>query len=983
MKKLLLIFLAALSLQTNESNAQNRQAQQVQYTLPNPDAKNYPFETAPNDPLKARIYKLQNGLTVYLSDFKDAPRIQTYIVTKAGSKNDPADATGLAHYLEHMLFKGTDQYGSLDYSKEKPLLDKIEALYEDYRATTDPKKREVIYKEIDSISGVAAKFAIANEYDKLLSSIGAKGTNAYTSFEQTVYVNDIPSNQLEKWIQIEAERFRNPVLRIFHTELEAVYEEKNRGLDNDGRKVFENLFEGLFAKHQYGTQTTIGTIDHLKNPSIKKIKEYYDKYYVPNNMAICISGDIDFDKTIKMIDSYFGKLVSKPVPEFVVAQEDAIKAPIVKEVLGPDAENVTIGFRGAGVQSRDADLMYLLSKILYNGTAGLYDLKLNQEQKVIDAYCFPYILRDYSMLIVGASPVEGQTLEQVKDLLLEQLKNLASGNFPDWILPAITNDIKLEELKTFQNNSGRADAFVDAFVNGIAWSDYIQRTGRISKIKREELIDFVKRNFADNYVIVYKRVGEDKSVKKVVKPAITPVELNRDAQSVFLKQVTAIKPPEIEPVFVDFDKDITKRTVNGLNLFYTINPDNALFNAWIRWPMGSNNDPKMAFAMDYLQFLGAGTYTPTRLKEEFYKLGCSFSVSASEDEINLRLEGLSENFDQAFKLLNLLLTDPKADDAALANLVSSNLKRRQDDKLSKGVILWGGMVNYGKYGANNPFRNILSEAEMKALKSADLIAMIKQLNSYEHEMFFWGPLEAMMVENSIKQHHVLSGPLKPVPAEKTFSESGSEEGKVYVIDYDMKQAEIIMLSKDQAFDPALNPQVTLYNEYFGAGMGSLVFQTIRESKALAYGVRSTYQQAGRKDRSNFVFSYIGTQSDKLPEATESLLDLMNNLPKTENAFNNAKESVLQVLRTERITGKDKLTSFIQARKKGVNVDLRKEVFQKVPSMTFADLETFHKAHFGGKKLTILVLGKKENLNLTVLEKYGKVTPLTLTEVFGY
>jgi predicted Zn-dependent peptidase len=238
--------------------------------------------------------------------------------------------------------------------------------------------------------------------------------------------------------------------------------------------------------------------------------------------------------------------------------------------------------------------MYLLSKILYNGTAGLYDLKLNQEQKVIDAYCFPYILRDYSMLIVGASPVEGQTLEQVKDLLLEQLKNLADGNFPDWILPAITNDIKLEELKTFQNNSGRADAFVDAFVNGIAWSDYIQRTGRISKIKREELIDFVKRNFADNYVIVYKRVGEDKSVKKVVKPAITPVELNRDAQSVFLKQVTAIKPPEIEPVFVDFDKDITKRTVNGLNLFYTINPDNALFNAWIRWPMGSNNDPKMA-----------------------------------------------------------------------------------------------------------------------------------------------------------------------------------------------------------------------------------------------------------------------------------------------------------------------------------------------------------------------------------------------------
>ena len=303
----------------------------------------------------------------------------------------------------------------------------------------------------------------------MFSYIGATGTNAYTSFEQTGYVNDIPSNQLEKWIQIEAERFRNPVLRIFHTELEAVYEEKNRSLDSDGRKVYENLFAGLFQKHQYGTQTTIGTIDHLKNPSIKKIKEYYNKYYVPNNMAICISGDIDFDKTIKMLDNYFGKWETKAVPEFVVAPEEAIKAPIVKEVLGPDAEGVTIGFRGAGVQSRDADLMYLLSKILYNGTAGLYDLKLNQEQKVLDAYSFPYILRDYSMLIVGAGPVEGQSLEQVKDLLLEQIKNLASGNFPDWILPAIINDIKLEELKAFQKNSGRADAFVDAFVNWISW----------------------------------------------------------------------------------------------------------------------------------------------------------------------------------------------------------------------------------------------------------------------------------------------------------------------------------------------------------------------------------------------------------------------------------------------------------------------------------------------------------------------------------
>ncbi len=237
------------------------------------------YETAQNDPLKARIYTLDNGLKVYLTVYKDAPRIQTNIAIKAGSKNDPVDATGLAHYLEHMLFKGTDVYGSLDYEKEKPLLDKIEVLYEKYRSIeiTDSANRERVWNEIDSISGEAAKYAIANEYDKMLSGIGAKGTNAYTSNEKTVYVNDIPSNQIEKWLKIEAERFRKPVLRLFHTELETVYEEKNRGLDSDGRKMFQALMAGLFQKHQYGTQTTIGTIAHLKNPSLVEINKFYNK----------------------------------------------------------------------------------------------------------------------------------------------------------------------------------------------------------------------------------------------------------------------------------------------------------------------------------------------------------------------------------------------------------------------------------------------------------------------------------------------------------------------------------------------------------------------------------------------------------------------------------------------------------------------------------------------------------------------------------
>src|ERR1035437_1755724 len=418
------------------------------------------YESVPNDPTNARIYTLDNGLKVYMSVYKDAPRIQTYIAVRAGSKNDPSDATGLAHYLEHMLFKGTDKYGTLDWAKEEEQLKIIDSLYEVYGKTKDTLQRKKIYHNIDSVSGMSAKYAIANEYDKMMSNIGAKNTNAFTDVEQTVYMNDIPTNQLHKWLMIESERFRKPTMRLFHTELEAVYEEKNRTLDDDAEKMNEAMNASLWQKHSYGTQTTIGTIEHLKNPSLTKIKAYESTYYVPNNIAVCIAGDLDPDSTIKWIDQTMGKLISKPVPTFNPPMENPITAPIVKNVTGPFPETMQLGFRFAGAGTKDADLLELTNQILFNGKAGLIDLDLVQKQKVLAANCAPNIMKDYSSHIFSADPKEGQKLEELKSLLLAEIEKVKKGDFPDWLLPAIISNMKLQETKTFENNNGRASAFV-------------------------------------------------------------------------------------------------------------------------------------------------------------------------------------------------------------------------------------------------------------------------------------------------------------------------------------------------------------------------------------------------------------------------------------------------------------------------------------------------------------------------------------------
>ena len=355
-----------------------------------------PYESVDGDPMQSRIYTLDNGLKVYLTVNKDEPRIQTFIAVRAGGKNDPAETTGLAHYLEHIMFKGTDSFGTSDYEAERPLLDSIRALYEVYRQTTDDQQRKDIYARIDSISYLASTYAIANEYDKLMASIGSNGTNAYTSTDVTCYTEDIPSNEVENWAIVQADRFQHMVIRGFHTELEAVYEEYNRGLTNDFEKMYDKICTLLFPHHPYGQQTIIGSQEHLKNPSITNIEAYFQKYYVPNNIAICMSGDLDFDETMDIIEKYFGEWQGHDIEPLTYEPEQPITEPQTAEVYGLQTEMVMLGWRLPGANDQTLDLLELASGILQNGKAGLIDNDLLQGQRVLQAMAFPDANADYS-----------------------------------------------------------------------------------------------------------------------------------------------------------------------------------------------------------------------------------------------------------------------------------------------------------------------------------------------------------------------------------------------------------------------------------------------------------------------------------------------------------------------------------------------------------------------------------------------------------
>jgi predicted Zn-dependent peptidase len=956
--------------------------QKAPHPLP-PLEKHYTYDSVPNDPTHTRIYTLENGLKIYMSVYKNAPRIYTSIPVRTGSKNDPSEATGMAHYLEHMLFKGTDKYGSLDYTKEEIQLKKIDSLYDIYGKTTDALQRKKKYHSIDSISGVASKYAIANEYDKMMSNIGAKGTNAYTWVEQTVYINDIPTNQLHKWLTIEGERFRNPVMRLFHTELEAVYEEKNRGLDDDNEKMNEALFAGLWKKHTYGTQSTIGTIEHLKNPSLKKIKEYLNTYYVGNNIALCIAGDFNPDSAVKWADQTMGKLISKPVPTFNSPVESPITAPIIKNITGPFPESMQLGFRLPGVGTKEADLLELMNQILNNGKAGLIDLDLVQKQKVLAAASYNMTLNDYSAHVFSANPKEGQKLEDLTKLLLSEIEKVKKGDFPDWLLPSIISNMKLAEIKTYESNGGRTNAFVNSFISNQPWKSTVNQINELSKITKQEIIDFANKYYENNYVVVYKRTGQDSTVQKVDKPEINPVETNRESQSDFLKKIINTASETIEPKFIDYNKDIQKFTVRkNVPLFYTENTESKTFTMYYILDMGSNHNKKLPIAIQYLPYLGTSKYTPEQLQQEFYKLACSFGVFNSEDQSYVYLSGLSENFEKGVALFENLLSDAKPNPEALKNLSSDILQKRIDDKKDKNAIL-EAMYSYAKYGVKSPFTNILTDNELNSLKAEELISIIKSMTTYDHRILYYGSMSGNEAISILNKNHLSPDLLKPLPTEVKFEELATPSNKVFAIDYDMTQAEIQLVSKSEAYYKDLAPKIKLFNEYFGSGMSSIVFQELRESKALAYSVYSVYIEAKRIDKSNYIQSYIGAQADKLPEAMEGLMGLMKSMPESNGNFLSAQKAVLENIRSSRITKTSILFNYEQAKKQGLDHDIRKDIYEDVQHMKLADIKRFHSEHIGDKSYSITVLGNKKIINQKVLEKYGPVKWLTLEEVFGY
>ncbi len=947
-------------------------------------AQNYHKETYQNDPMNVIHYTLDNGLQVFMSVNKDVPRIQTYIAVRVGSKNDPSESTGLSHYLEHLMFKGTNHFGTLDWAKEQEQLKKIEALYEVYNHTTDPAKRKQIYHEIDSVSYEASKYAIPNEYDKMMSMIGAQGTNAFTSNDMTVYQEDIPSNEVERWLKIEGERFANPVFRLFHTELEAVYEEKNMNMANDSRTAYEQMNLALFPNHPYGTQTTIGTIEHLKNPSLTNINKHFYTYYVPNNYCIAMAGDFDPDQVIKLIDKYFGKIQPRYIPDFTYVQEKPIREVKTVEVYGLEPENVQIGYRiDAGTGSRDVLLAEMADAVLMNGSCGIIDENINQKQLALSASSGVSDLNDYAYFRLYGRPKEGQTLEQLKDLLLQQIEILKSGNWDADLLTAAINNRKLSDMTSLESNSNRAMAMAMAYLAHRSWQDVINETENMSYVTKEDVVDFARRIFKNNnYVIVYKRQGEQRNVQKVDKPEITPVVMNRDVESTFLTEVKNMKVNPIEPVFVDFNKDMQKGKANGNEILYVKNTDNGRFQLVYRYNYGRFYDKKAGITNNFLDQLESENRSLSQINRQMYDLACSYSIGFGDKYATVRISGLSENMEKAMAIVEDILNNPKISEESVKNSIADVLKSRNDAK-SRQQTIFQNMLRYASFGKDNVRKYFVTNEEVQKIKAQDVIDQIKTMTSQPQRILYYGDLSLNDLQKVITDKHSVHPAKKPAKMGPDYDRIATKENAVYFAHYDAKQSLCRQLSTSVPANWGLSPQIEMYNEYFGGSMNSIVFQEIREKRSLAYSAAAYYVEPSEKGKCNYNMTHIGTQNDKLIDAMEAFTDLLDNMPVSELNFDLAKTSLISQYRTNRTRKMSIINYYLTCEEMGLKTPLDRTSYNLIQKMTMNDVVNFNKSYIKGQKRVVVVLGNENEVDLKGLEKYGHVKKLSLEEIFGY
>lgn len=929
------------------------------------------------DLMRTTIHRLSNGLTIYLSPNPQRPRITAWIAVRAGSKHDPADSTGMAHYLEHMFFKGSSSLGTLDYAKEKPHLDRILDLYERHFRSKNPVERARLYKEIDAENIQAARYAVPNELTKIYRQLGVRGLNAFTSDEQTVFIGDLPANRLEAWAKVESDRFAHPVFRLFQSELETVYEEKNQRLDNPEDILVEALNKQLYKFHPYGQQTTIGSIAHLKNPSLAKMYEYYRLHYHPNNMAIALSGDFDREKTLTLLKKYFSTWESKALPQPKTWPLPKPNGPERIAVKYEAEEKAVIAWPAVARSHPDADALTVMTMLMNNSVSGIMDLTLNQAQKVKTSGAELSLYNDAGDWSVWATPKRAQSLEEAEALLLEAVEKLKSGEFSEEDIRAVITNFEAAEKERLESDGARASLMIGSFIGFEPWPRTVGRLDRMRRITKQDVLRVARLYLGPNRIIAYRRNAKP-ALPSITKPNFTKIDIDAGRLSRFAADILRLPAVPPEPKWLQAGRDYTITRMAAGELVAAPNPVNDLFSLNFEFERGSRQERDLCAALSLLELSGAKALTAEQYKKKLFGLGTSIGYNCGEQESSVAISGLNDNFWPSLQLLFDRFAEPAIATDTLKKMVDVAIGAHQDNKKNPDAIL-NALEEYSRRGRESSVLDELSDKELLGLNTDALRKLMTSVFDYKHRIAYVGnrpPGEIAKLLESGKSY-------KDPPVRRPLRLQKPGRPKLYFTHRDMVQSQVGIFAADEKLNPEQILDYAYYSSYLGGDMSAVIFQEIREARSLAYAAWGGYSYASHKGDDNQVYGGLNCQADKTPEATTLLRDLLRSPPFSEKRFAETTKAIIENYRANPIPFRSVPSTLLAWEDQGLPPgDPRPARFAKALKYRLEDLKNFS-SRFRDRIMTIYILGHKDRVGMESLKALGDWEEKKLEEIFPY
>ena len=923
--------------------------------------------------LKVKEYRLENGLTVWLNEDHSQPKVFGAVVVKAGAKDCPD--TGIAHYFEHMMFKGTDRIGTLDYESEKVLLDSIAMKYDELAMTEDTAARARLQKEINELSIRSSEYVIPNEFNRLINRFGGSGLNAATSYDATIYFNTFSPQYMVQWAEINSERLINPVFRLFQSELETVYEEKNMYGDFIGGQVMDTLMARYFGPHPYA-YPIIGSTKNLKNPRLTEMHKFFEDYYVASNMALILSGDFDAQQVMPILEKAFSRIRSGNAPKqekvmlppFNGRETMKVKFPI------PFIKAMGLGFRGVSANHEDQVALNIAVNLLNNANGTGYLDKLMVEHKLMGALAINESMNEAGILAVAIMPK--LLIQSYSSAEKDELNRVKNGDFSDEMFNSLKLEQKRQYASSLENIDSRATIMMNLFSQGKSWNDYLNEVARIESITKEDVVRVAQKYFSNNYLCVTKSTGKYPK-DNLPKPAFSPVvPRNADASSSYAKQLEKIPEQQVAPRIIDFEKDVkTSKLTPLVTLYTTPNPLNDIFTLNISYGIGALEQPELMQLTNYLQLLGTESLSFEQFRSRLQSIGSTLAFDVTPDAFVMKVTGFDNHIDETMELVGDFIRHAKADDKKLRQIVD-DAKVSEKAFFKSGDNVASALLEQVKYGDQSRYLRKLSLSQIKKLKGKDMLAIYDKVRSVQCDLHYCGTLPVEKVIGTIRQH---------LPLERTTVASNSpyyrelkqyDRPTVFFIDMpDMAQSIVYGYVKgDPVDDKASRHASQLFSVYFGGDMSSLMFQEIREFRSFAYRTSGRYQlpNHAHKGTAGSFTAMLSTQSDKTLDALGVLDSLIREMPLKPERMEAVKQTLVNRINNDYPPFRNLSEKVASARMEGFDRDPAEEFLRDIATMDMQDISRFYQEQISGRPVVYVITGNRKHIDMKKLAEYGTI-----------